>query len=268
MSEFLRDLLKKAKESADDLEAPPEEAQDQPLDQETEESISDISSEPGLVSKPAKRAKDGFKPSSPSKPGSPNKSGVSTGSGLVGKPDSSIKPPQTEHPHPKPGSPSKPGSPNKSGVSTGSGLVGKPDSSIKPPQTEHPHPKPGSPSKPGLTDESLPVQALRTFVTSQHALHDLLPDLKDSELRIYYYLVEQTHGNPDSSDDRVTEYSQRQAMKASGIKSTATIVKAMSVLVKRRLVKWVRRSRKRGQMSLVKVFLPDEPSTKKGRSED
>ena len=227
MSEFLRDLLNKAKESADGLESPPEKVEDQVLTQESEESGPDILTEPGLVDKPDLRADGKGEPGSHTKPSLPDESDSRT----------------------------KPGLPDEPGLSTKS--VRKSRSKTKP----------GLHTKPGLPGEPQHLQALRSFATSQHDLHALIPNMKPSELRLYHYLIEQTYGNPDSSGDHVAEYSQRQAMQASGIKSTATIVKAMSVLVKRRLVKWVRRSRKRGQSSLVKVFLPDEPSTNKGHSQ-
>ena len=47
-------------------------------------------------------------------------------------------------------------------------------------------------------------------------------------------------------------------MVAAGIKSNRTAVKAMAALKEKKLVKWVRRSRKRGEKSQIVVNLPDD----------
>jgi hypothetical protein len=265
MSEFLRELLKKAKESADGLDAPPEEAPDQNQEPESDET-GNFLPKPGLMAKPGSgpgaTTKSGFdtKPDSPGESGSPTKFDLTINSGLRVKsgsgPDATTKPDLVT----KSDSSTRPGSATKPGLLAELGLVAEPNS--MPVATT----KPGLSNKPGSPSESEHVQALRIFTTSQRYLRSVMPDFKDSELRLYHYLVEQTFGNPDSPSDHVIEYSQRRAMQASNIKSTATIVKAMSVLVKNRLVKWVRRSRKRGQSSLIKVFLPDEMSTNKDHS--
>jgi hypothetical protein len=82
--------------------------------------------------------------------------------------------------------------------------------------------------------------------------------MKDSELHLYHYLAERTYGNQRTQSDGLVTYSQKEAMKATGIKSTATIVKAMTSLCKKKLVKWVRKARKRGEISQVRVFLPED----------
>jgi hypothetical protein len=258
MSEFLRELLNKAKESADALDSPQGTGQRPFLRPGLGEMSLGFSTEPGLPDESVPESPQHTKPGLLAKSGLPREPGLVDESAVVGEPglpDESVpEPPQ----HTKPGLLAKSGLPREPGLvdeSAVGGEPGLPDESVpEPPQ----HTKPGLLAKSGLVAEPHHLQLLRLLSASRSQIDILIPDLKPSELRLYHYLVESTFGNPDAYPDHVTEYSQREAMRESGIKSTATAVKAMSVLVKKRLVKWVKRSRKRGQKSLVKVFLPDD----------
>ena len=112
--------------------------------------------------------------------------------------------------------------------------------------------------EPGLMPEPFSVQLLRNLTVSRQAINVLIPSMKDSELRLYSYLVERTYGNQRTANDGIVSYSQKETMKATGIKSTATIVKSMNALSKKKLIKWVRKSRKRGESSQIKVFIPND----------
>ncbi|MGO9121478.1 MAG: hypothetical protein ACLQPD_28200 [Desulfomonilaceae bacterium] len=224
MSEFLQNLLKKVKDNADALEAPPAEPG---LASGT---TFDVRSKQRKKPKPGLRKKPGSGGSSEDEPSLPLKPGVVPVPGLVSGPSLA----------PASDLPAEPGSGGSS------------------------EDEPSLPLKPGLPAEPLPFQLLRTFTHSKAAITNLIPDMKDSELRLYHYLAELTYGNPRHLTDHVITYSQKQAMKAASIKSTATIVKSMNSLCKKKLVKWIRKARKRGEVSQIKVFLPgdfQEPRT-------
>jgi len=228
MSEFLQNLLKKVKNNADALESPPPEH-----DLETGATL-DVRSKQKKKPKPSLHKKPGSRDSGESEPGFPHKPGLLTEPGLGTTPDS---PPES-------GFPLEPGS-RDSGES-----------------------EPGFPHKPGLLTEPPAFQLLRTLAKSREDLNTLIPHMKDSELRLYQYLAELAYGNPGTPTDHMITYSQKEAMRATSIKSTATVVKAMNSLCKKKLVKWVRKSRKRGEISQIKVFLPGNFQELRMRSDD
>jgi hypothetical protein len=116
--------------------------------------------------------------------------------------------------------------------------------------------EPGLPSEPSLVGKPFSVHLFRKLTDYRQEINAMIPSMKDSELRLYSYLVERAYGNQKTASDGVIPYSQKEAMKATGIKSTATIVKSMNSLSKRKLIKWVRKSRKRGEASQIRVFIP------------
>jgi len=145
----------------------------------------------------------------------------------------------------------------------------EPFSSVESPIPEHLTKKnitkPGLPIKPGLVPEpglmstSDHTQLLGMFLDSKgtNALSNPIKTL--SELLLYHYFLGLACGiQPNLSEDKIIPYSQKEAMKATGIKSTATMVKAMDCLSKNKLITWVRKSRKRGEKSQIKVYLPGE----------
>jgi len=258
MSEFLQDLLKKVKQSADALEVP------------VVESDSKSDSTPDVVSKQKKRIKPGSppkpvferdgegEPSLANTPGSLGESGVAATSGLPPKPGSPTTPGLVTESDSESGLPTEPGSLGESGVAATSGLPPKPGSPTTPGLVTESDSESGLPTEPGSLGESVPLQLLKTFADSRAAINDVIPPMKDSELHLYHYLAERTYGNQRTQSDGLVTYSQKEAMKATGIKSTATIVKAMTSLCKKKLVKWVRKARKRGEISQVRVFLPED----------
>jgi len=227
MSEFLQDLLKKVKQSADALEVP------------VVESDSKSDSTPDVGPKQKKRIKPGSHP----------------------KP---VSEPENEG---EPSSANTPGSLGESGVAAASSLLPKPGSLPTPGLVPESDGESGLLAEPGSLTVSAPLQLLKTFADSRAAINAAIPPMKDSELHLYHYLAERTYGNQRTQSDGVIAYSQKEAMKATGIKSTATIVKAMTSLCKKKLVKWVRKARKRGEISQVRVFLPEDVQEFRVRSD-
>jgi hypothetical protein len=266
MSEFLQDLLKKVKKSADDLDAPLDEP-DSKNDGSFVSSRQKKIAKPGLPIKPGLATPSESESGLPSEPGLVGESGLSLEAGLSDEPGLPIKPGLATPDESEPGSPSKPGLMPESGLSAESGFSPKPGLPFKSGLVTPDESEPGSPSKPGLMPESASVQLLKTLVDSRHAINTIIPSMKDSELRLYSYLVEQTYGNQRTASDGVVPYSQKEAMRATGIKSTATIVKSMNSLSKKKLIKWVRKSRKRGEASQIRVFLPRDTLESSGHSD-
>ena len=159
----------------------------------------------------------------------------------------------------------KPGLPNNQyldpQIEVEPGLVHKPMSFTKPglPNNQDLNAeiqgKPGLPIKPSLFSQSDYTQHPVTFADFMATLNDVMPIVRGAEMRLYFYLIEQRFGNSRSPSDDIITYSQKSAMQATGIKSTATIVKSMTSLSKKKLVKWVRKSRKLGEVSQIRVFL-------------
>jgi hypothetical protein len=162
----------------------------------------------------------------------------------------------------KPGSPTKPVLKshftaksdlfNKPGLVTKPGLQGPPDNESDLGSKSGLITESGSPTKPDW------LQLFRNVKLSRQVIQNLIPSLKDSELRLYSYLVEKRYENSRSVTSGLVSYSQKEAMQATGIKSTATIVKSMNSLIKKKLIKWVRKSHRRGEVSQIKVFLPKD----------
>ena len=227
MSEFLQDLLKKVKQNADALEVP------------LAESDSERDSTPAASS----RQKKIGKPSSPAKSVSGQKS-------------------QDE-----PSLLSEPGSLPESGITTVSGLPTQPGLPTKPGLVTESDGESGLLSEPGSLPESVPLQLLKLFADSRAAINSVIPSMKESELHLYYYLADRSYGNQRTQSEGLITYSQKEAMKGTGIKSTATIVKAMNSLCKKKLVKWVRKARKRGEISQIRVFLPEDVQEFRSRSD-
>ena len=173
------------------------------------------------------------------------------------KPGSSIKLVPEHKVHGEPHLAHTPGSLSESGLVAAPGSPLKPGSPTTPGLAIESDSESGLPTTPGSLSESGPLQLLQTFADSRAAINAVIPPMKDSELHLYHYLAERTYGNQRTQSDRLITYSQKEAMKATGIKSTATIVKAMTSLCKKKLVKWVRKARKRGEISQVRVFLPE-----------
>ena len=80
------------------------------------------------------------------------------------------------------------------------------------------------------------------------------PRMTEYEIRIYLYLIGQTHA-ADPPKDR-TEYNQRAVMTALGVTSPPTMTRTLKSLRKKNLVTWLRRSRGRGDNSILRVWLP------------
>jgi len=98
---------------------------------------------------------------------------------------------------------------------------------------------------------------LKAFSEIRTAIQSALPDLHEAEFRLYLYLFERSFANPLHTPGTAITYTQREAMRGARIKSTRTIVRCMASLTKKKLVRWVRRSTKTGDKSLVVVYLPD-----------
>ena len=90
---------------------------------------------------------------------------------------------------------------------------------------------------------------LTTYATLQSQINERLPHMTPSELRLYVYLV-------NNSDDGIIFYNQRVVMKSVGLGSHTTVVKALSSLQTKNLVKWISKSNKKSEQSKLKVFLP------------
>jgi hypothetical protein len=75
-----------------------------------------------------------------------------------------------------------------------------------------------------------------------------------SELRLYVYLV-------TNSADGIIPYNQRDVMKSVGLGSHTTVVKALSSLQKKNLIKWISKSNKKSEQSRLKVILPHNLSS-------
>ena len=90
---------------------------------------------------------------------------------------------------------------------------------------------------------------LTTYATLQSQINERLPHMTPSELRLYVYLV-------NNSDDGIIPYNQRDVMKSVGLGSHTTVVKALSSLQKKNLIKWISKSNKKSEQSKLKVFLP------------
>ena len=255
MSQFLQDLLIKVKQGADALESPPAEPdtesgsnfkEGQKQKKETKPGLPNnqyldpqIEGEPGLV----------HKPMSFTKPGLIIKPGLLTKSGLLPRQGQDIKPEDNSVLLLDHDPPSKPGLVSESGSFTKPGLPNNQDLNAEI------QGKPGLPIKPSLFSQSDYTQHPVTFADFIATLNDVMPIVRGAEMRLYFYLIEQRFGNSRSPSDDIITYSQKSAMQATGIKSTATIVKSMTSLSKKKLVKWVRKSRKLGEVSQIRVFL-------------
>jgi hypothetical protein len=255
MSQFLQDLLIKVKQGAEALDSPPAEPdnvsgsnfkEDQKQKKETKPGLPNnpyldppIQGEPGLVHKPRSLTKPGLI----LKPGLLTKSGLLPQQGQDTKPQGKSEPLLDRDPPTKPGLVSEPGSFTKPSL---------PNNQDLDPELQG---KPGLPIKPGLFGQSDHTQHPVTFADFMATLNDVIPIVKGAEMRLYFYLIEQRFGNSRSPSDDIITYSQKSAMQATGIKSTATIVKSMTSLSKKKLVKWVRKSRKLGEVSQIRVFL-------------
>jgi hypothetical protein len=267
MSEFLQDLLKKVKQSADALEVPVVESDSK------SDSTPDVGPKqkkrikPSSHPKPVSEHENEGEPSSANTPGSLGESGVADVSGLPPKPGSLTTPGLATKSDSESGLPAEPGSLGESGVVAVSGLPPKPGLLSTPGLVPESDGESGFLTEPGSLAVSAPLQLLKTFADSRAAINAAIPPMKDSELHLYHYLAERTYGNQRTQSDGVITYSQKEAMKATGIKSTATIVKAMTSLCKKKLVKWVRKARKRGEISQVRVFLPEDVQEFRVRSD-
>ncbi|AFM28232.1 hypothetical protein [Desulfomonile tiedjei] len=95
------------------------------------------------------------------------------------------------------------------------------------------------------------------YVTLQSKIHEHLPAMSPSELRLYLYLVDLAFGKSYPSDG-VVEYNQREVMKSVGFGSHSTAVKVISSLTEKNLVTWICKASKRGEKSLLRVILPPD----------
>ena len=105
---------------------------------------------------------------------------------------------------------------------------------------------------PSVTDASLHQSSntiLTTYATLQSQINERLPHMTPSELRLYVYLV-------TNSADGIIPYNQRDVMKSVGLGSHTTVVKALSSLQKKNLIKWISKSNKKSEQSKLKVILP------------
>jgi hypothetical protein len=82
------------------------------------------------------------------------------------------------------------------------------------------------------------------------------PRMLDGETRVYLFLLQESYGKYPSV--RQIEYHQRHLMQAIGMTSPATLSRSMKSLQKRRLVKWIRKARAKGERSAIEVCLPWE----------
>jgi hypothetical protein len=95
---------------------------------------------------------------------------------------------------------------------------------------------------------------LSTYVTLLSQINKRLPHMTPSELRLYIYLV-------TNSSDGIFPYNQRNVMKSVGLGSHTTVVKALSSLQKKNLIKWISKSNKKSEQSKLKVILPHNLSS-------
>jgi len=93
------------------------------------------------------------------------------------------------------------------------------------------------------------------YAALQSKIHDCLPHVSPSELRLYLYLVDLAFVRLNGSDG-IIEYNQREVMRSVGFGSHSTAVKVISSLAEKHLVTWLRKSNKRGERSLLRVALP------------
>ena len=222
---------------------------------------------PSSPPKPVSERENEGEPSLANTPGSLGESGVADVSGLPPKPGVPPEPGLVPESAGESGLLTKPGSLGESGVADVSGLPPKPRVRLEPGLVPESAGESGLLTKPGSLAVSAPLQLLKTFADSRAAINAAIPPMKDSELHLYHYLAERTYGNLRTQSDGVITYSQKEAMKATGIKSTTTIVKAMTSLCKKKLVKWVRKARKSGEISQVRVFLPEDVQEFRVRSD-
>jgi hypothetical protein len=258
MSEFLQDLLKKVKQSADALEVPPSESDSKSDSIPRAGTKQKRSIKPSSPSKPVSRHESQGEPSLLNTPGSLGESDVAAVSSLPPKPGSLTTPGLVTESASESGLLAEPGSLGESDVAAVSSLPPKLGSLTTPGLVTESASESGLLAEPGSLGESVPLQLLKLFTDSRAAINDVIPPMKDSELHLYYYLADRTYGNQRTQSEGLITYSQKEAMKATGIKSTATIVKAMTSLCKKKMVKWVRKARKRGEISQIRVFLPED----------
>lgn len=110
---------------------------------------------------------------------------------------------------------------------------------------------------PAVSDVSLHQTSnsiLTTYATLQSQINERLPHMTPSELRLYVYLV-------TNSADGIIPYNQRDVMKSVGLGSHTTVVKALSSLQKKNLIKWISKSNKKSEQSKLKVILPNNLSS-------
>lgn len=110
---------------------------------------------------------------------------------------------------------------------------------------------------PTVSDTSLHQTSnsiLTTYATLQSQINERLPHMTPSELRLYLYLV-------TNSADGIFPYNQRDVMKSVGLGSHTTVVKALSSLQKKNLIKWISKSNKKSEQSKLKVILPHNLSS-------
>jgi hypothetical protein len=89
-----------------------------------------------------------------------------------------------------------------------------------------------------------------------HAMAALHPPLQTGETRVYLFLLQETLGKDPTN--RQVIYHQRLLLQTIGMTSPATLSRSMKALQKRRLVKWIRKSRGPGERSVIEVCPPWE----------
>lgn len=104
------------------------------------------------------------------------------------------------------------------------------------------------------------VEIVRNYVRFHVSVFRLLPNLREGEMRLYLYLIEQSYGSDPPRN--YCEYSQRDAMTATLISSPTTVCKGMASLEERGLIAWTPKATRRGVTSRVRVFLPCEVGDK------
>jgi len=100
------------------------------------------------------------------------------------------------------------------------------------------------------------VEIIRNYMRFHMSIFRLLPNLREGEMRLYLYLIEQSYGGDPPRN--YCEYSQREAMAATFISSPTTVSKGMAFLEERGLIAWTPKATRRGVRSRVRVFLPCE----------
>ncbi len=94
------------------------------------------------------------------------------------------------------------------------------------------------------------------LLSAYHAVAALQPPMPTGESRVYLFLLQESLRS--SPSERQVMYNQRDLMQSIGMTSPATLSRSMKGLQKRRLVRWIRKARARGERSIIEVCLPWE----------